>query len=196
MSTVLNRSVLCLNRNHQPLQVTAVWRAICLLVGGKALALDHWQIDWQGLSWDAWGQRSAQYAITPPTPVELLWIRTCQQKFLVPEVIRLLDHQKQPVRRFAPSRANIFQRDEHRCLYCGERLPASWLTIDHVIPRTQGGKNTWDNLATACSVCNSLKGGRTPEQASMRLRILPSKPAWQPPWTKNPLPSWKSFLNS
>jgi len=70
----------------------------------------------------------------------------------------------------------LFRRDNHTCLYCGARFPVVQLTRDHIIPRSRGGKDTWTNVATACSRCNHAKGARTPEEAGMPLLAVPFKP--------------------
>ncbi|MFZ9098645.1 MAG: HNH endonuclease, partial [Burkholderiaceae bacterium] len=74
-------------------------------------------------------------------------------------------------------RRNIFARDGSRCQYCGKRFPTSELSIDHVVPRSQGGKTTWTNVVTACRGCNHRKGNRTPEQARMPLLYVPYVPS-------------------
>jgi hypothetical protein len=78
-----------------------------------------------------------------------------------------------------PKRANrmLFQRDRHTCAYCGEQLPESGLTREHVIPRAQKGKDIWENVVSACSACNGRKKARTPEQANMPLLYLPYAPS-------------------
>lgn len=70
----------------------------------------------------------------------------------------------------------LFRRDQHRCLYCGQVFPSTALTRDHVVPRVQGGRDTWTNVVTACRRCNQGKGGKTPEQAGMRLLAVPFRP--------------------
>nr|NIT14134.1 HNH endonuclease [Candidatus Dadabacteria bacterium] len=66
------------------------------------------------------------------------------------------------------------------CQYCGNSFPKSEFTIDHVIPRSHGGKSIWENVVCSCSKCNRKKGGRTPEQARMKLINKPKKPSWDP----------------
>ena len=72
------------------------------------------------------------------------------------------------------SRRGLMARDGHRCGYCGD--PAS--TVDHILPRSRGGRNTWRNTVAACGGCNQRKGDRTPDEAGMRLRVAPRTPAW------------------
>jgi hypothetical protein len=82
-----------------------------------------------------------------------------------PKVIRLLQYIYLPHRRLNLSKQNIFKRDKHACVYCESREN---LTLDHVLPRSRGGKNTWENLVTCCSKCNSKKDNKTPEEAGMK----------------------------
>ena len=100
----------------------------------------------------------------------------------LPSVIRLLRYIKIK-RRFdyVPfSRANIYARDGHECQYCGDEFSTSELTFDHVIPRAQGGRTMWENVATACAPCNLRKGGRTPNEAHMHIQREPIRPtSWQ-----------------
>ena len=70
----------------------------------------------------------------------------------------------------------LFARDDHTCLYCGRRFNSSQLTMDHITPRSRGGRKTWTNAATSCKRCNLLKGARTPEEAGMSLKAVPFKP--------------------
>ncbi|RVU36643.1 HNH endonuclease [Hwanghaeella grinnelliae] len=87
----------------------------------------------------------------------------------LPSVIALRDYIR-PSRQPAFTRFNVFLRDKLTCQYCGTGFNAQDLTFDHVVPRSQGGRTTWENVVTACSPCNLRKGGRTPVQANMPLR--------------------------
>lgn len=109
-------------------------------------------------------------------------VRSVSVSFKLPSVIRLLRHIRIK-RRFdyVPfSRANIYARDHHRCQYCAHGFPTSELTFDHVIPVAQGGRKDWENIVTCCIRCNRRKGGRTPEEAGMRLIAQPRRPASAP----------------
>lgn len=103
-----------------------------------------------------------------------LVIRTIKENFPWPSVIRLKSYIKVPYNNINLTRKNVFRRDNHKCAYCGRGdLP---FTLDHVIPKAKGGRDTWENLVTACLPCNNKKGDRSPEQANMELRIKPYKP--------------------
>lgn len=103
-------------------------------------------------------------------------IRSVSLALKTPSVVRLKKGgaaRKQSVRF---SRVNVYTRDGFRCQYCGERKHARELNYDHVIPRARGGRTVWENIVTSCYVCNDRKGGRTPEEAGMRLRKKPVRP--------------------
>ena len=93
-------------------------------------------------------------------------------------VIRLLEYRRIPHQTRALSRKNILLRDRNSCQYCGIVLPAGELTLDHVLPRSRGGADSWENLVTACRLCNLRKGWKTPEEAMMRLLRVPGPPRW------------------
>jgi 5-methylcytosine-specific restriction endonuclease McrA len=105
-------------------------------------------------------------------------IRAVSFSVKLPSVIRLLRYVRIK-RRFdyVPfSRANIYARDGYTCQYCGDQLPTQELTFDHVVPVSQGGHKDWENIVTCCVSCNRRKGGRTPEEARMRLVKSPRRP--------------------
>ena len=93
--------------------------------------------------------------------------------FVRPVIIRLLNFVRFRPTNLSVSRKRLFKRDNHQCGYCGSQKN---LTIDHVIPKSRGGSNGWNNLVTCCSRCNSFKGDKTPEEAGMKLRFKPTVP--------------------
>ncbi len=101
-------------------------------------------------------------------------LRSAYQWLPVPSVVRLGLYIRIPHKRVMLTRNNIIKRDNHRCQYCG-KIAAS-MTVDHIIPRKRGGKDTWENLVSACLKCNNKKGDRTPEQAGMALLRPPKRP--------------------
>jgi 5-methylcytosine-specific restriction endonuclease McrA len=97
------------------------------------------------------------------------------------------------------SRANIYARDDYSCQYCGQTLPATELTFDHVLPVAQGGRKDWENIVTCCVSCNRRKGGRTPFEAGMRLVRPASRPHSAPAiritiGLRNAPDSWRDYL--
>ncbi len=102
-------------------------------------------------------------------------LRTVKEIYPMPIVIRLKRYIHIPYRGVVMTRQNIFKRDRNRCQYCGTH---EHLTLDHVVPKSRGGKTTWDNLATACKRCNSKKGDLTPEEANMPLSQRPFRPSF------------------
>ena len=93
------------------------------------------------------------------------------RSFEIPKVVVLKKYVKLPDRMYRPNRRNIFLRDNYTCVYCLRSLSADELSVDHVMPKSRGGKETWENLVTACKPCNCLKGDRTPEEANMPIRM-------------------------
>jgi len=128
-------------------------------------------------------------------------VRSVSVSFKLPSVIRLLRYIRIK-RRFdyVPfSRANIYARDNHRCQYCGHSAPTSELTFDHVVPVAHGGRKDWENIVTCCVSCNRRKGGRTPEEAGMRLIMHPRRPDSAPAvrmtiGIRHAPDSWRDYL--
>ena len=166
---------LVLDAGYQPHRVIGWQRAAQLLHDGRAEVVELYdetiraitretaktlQLSKQMLSWFELGVDSSD--------PDVLVVR-------VPAVVRLLGIVgRKKVVKF--SRINVLTRDGFRCQYCGEPKPMRELNYDHVLPRSQGGKTEWTNIASACYPCNARKGSRTPEQAGMRLLAKPVKP--------------------
>jgi 5-methylcytosine-specific restriction endonuclease McrA len=145
---VLRQSVVVFSKNYLPVSRVNIKRAIALLVTGKAEPLDF---------------SGKGYSVHSPSLV-----------LLVPEQIRLTMADTERVWKVPPvNRREVLRRDKHACQYCGSTKK---LTLDHVIPRSKGGKHSWDNVVIACEPCNSRKGDRTPHQAGMTLRTTPKAP--------------------
>jgi 5-methylcytosine-specific restriction endonuclease McrA len=103
------------------------------------------------------------------------FLRTVSISYPMPSVIRIHNYITVPYRGVVMTRHNIFKRDNHECQYCGLGKD---LTLDHVIPRSKGGRSTWKNLVTACKTCNASKGDYSPEEAGMQLANQPYKPSY------------------
>jgi len=102
------------------------------------------------------------------------WLRSPSTQVPWPSIVRLRAYVALPFKRITLTRKNVMRRDRNRCQYCGNR---DALTIDHVLPRSRGGRDTWENLVTACVPCNNRKGSRTPDEAGMALRRRPFRPS-------------------
>lgn len=152
MSDRLMKSpVLVLNATYEPINITTARRAIVLILKGTARL----------------EERAPRV------------IRSAQMALPVPSVIRLVEYIHIPYERKELSRKNILLRDGYCCLYCGRKMPASELTIDHVIPRAKGGRTSWDNVVTCCRRCNTRKGNQTPDEAGMTLLKHPRALSWR-----------------
>jgi 5-methylcytosine-specific restriction endonuclease McrA len=165
---MINSSVLVLNRYYQPVHVTSVKRAFTLLYLGVAKAIDAQYRLYEFADWAALSAAEHE-AIT-----------TVNRRIRVPRVVVLFAYEYLPKGRVRFSRLNIYARDHDTCQYCGKTLPRADLNLDHVLPRSQGGKTSWENVVCSCVPCNLRKGGRTPEQARMRLLKKPVRPRWTP----------------
>ena len=166
------QSVLLLNASYEPLRVIAWQRAITMVFLGKVEVVEEYDHH----------------------------IRSVSIKIKAPAVVRLLKFVK--IGRRAPplSRSNILARDNFQCQYCARELTFHEATLDHVIPRSQGGTTRWDNVVCCCKRCNKKKGGRTPHEASMQLLRRPERADWLPVLTirlNGKIPtSWHLFLSS
>ena len=139
--------MLVLNQSYEPLTICNVRRAIVLIYLGKAEAI---------------------YCLAEKT------ISSVHRSFDYPSIVRLVFFVRIPFKKIILSRKNILRRDGHRCQYCGTTAN---LTLDHVMPKSRGGEDSWENLTTACIRCNNKKGNRTPEEAKLTILNLPKRPS-------------------
>lgn len=210
----LSAKVLVLNRAYAAMRVVSAHRAFCLLVrnvaevisveqpdgaeGGAVLADGTAQGQYISYDFASWLEVSQLQRELEPHRHD--WVRTVRMEIAVPKIIRLLGYDRLPAQGVKLNRRNLFARDRNRCQYCGRTFPTSDLSIDHVTPRSLGGGDSWENLVCACVRCNARKGGRTPDQAGMKLITRPARPK------RNPLislrmgnakySSWKTFLDN
>ncbi|MEM6644295.1 MAG: HNH endonuclease [Bacteroidota bacterium] len=140
--------VLVLNQDYSPLTVCSVQRAFMLVFLGKADLIEE---------------------------IKDQELRSISATFPFPSVVRIKKYIHVPYKGVVMSRTNIFKRDNGKCQYCGTSKD---LTLDHVIPRSKGGKSSWTNLVTACKKCNSIKGDYSLEKAGMKLANKPVKPSY------------------
>lgn len=144
---LLQEPVLILNVTFEPMHVCSTKRALALVLSGKAEIV----VNGRGT------------------------IHSAASEFEIPSVIKLSYMVKRPRPRIALSKREILRRDEYTCQYCGRKMRT--LTLDHVVPRRQGGAHTWENLVAACSPCNRRKGGKLVSEAEMVLHRAPFEPS-------------------
>jgi len=165
---------LVLNPSYQPVARISWQRAVTLLFLGTVEIVE---------SYEDRTVRSVSFEVRMPSVIRFFRVVT----------------RRKPAIRF--SRENVHARDNGRCQYCRTRITRADATYDHVVPRSQGGKTNWENIVIACVGCNQRKGGRTPEQAGMRLSTAPVRPTKLPDvlrltftFQKGMPPSWKNWL--
>lgn len=200
--SALGSNVLVLNRHYQALRIVNCRRAFALLCKDLAEvihiepAADGSQ-SWSNLNFSSWQELSELRHAFEPEGFD--WIKTVKIPLAVPRIIRLLGYDKLPRQEVKFNRRNIFARDGNRCQYCGKKFATAELSLDHVIPRSQQGKTSWANIVCCCIKCNVKKGGRTPEQAHMKLLSKPAKPKRSPAinirLSDDRYASWKQFLD-
>ena len=143
--------VLVLNATYEPLNTVSMPRAVALLLADKAEIVEA-----------AEAELRSQHISLP-----------------MPLVIRLVTYVRIPrMMPLAVTRRGVLNRDYHTCQYCGRRLPSAELSLDHVLPRSRGGRTTWENIVAACKPCNHRKGNRTPGEAHMRTLHPPFRPRY------------------
>ena len=178
-------------------RVTTAKRAFSLLYRDLAEVV-HIE-DGQYLSYDFESWREVSELKEQFEPHAHDWVRTVRFSLVVPRIIRLAIYDRLPRRGVKFNRRNIFARDGGHCQYCGKKFPTSELSLDHVIPRSQGGRSTWENIVCCCLDCNVSKGGRTPQQAHIKLIAAPRKPRRSPvinmKMSHSRYRSWKQFLD-
>jgi 5-methylcytosine-specific restriction endonuclease McrA len=203
LSPALSANVLVLNKFYQAIRVVNVRRAFTLLCKQMAEVV-HIDTDerghsrWQNFNFESWQEVSALKAEFEPDGFD--WIHTVRFQIAVPKIIRLLVYEKLPRQDVKFNRRNIYARDSNRCQYCGRKFPTTELSLDHVKPKSQGGRSSWENIVCCCLKCNVKKGGRTPEQAHMHLITKPVKPKRSPVinirLADERYASWKQFLDN
>jgi 5-methylcytosine-specific restriction endonuclease McrA len=187
---VLNLPVLLLNRFFAPVSLTTARRAIVLLYGGSAHAVDH---SGETHDFGTW--------LTLPVRPSDDGLPMVSGHLRVPRVLHLLRYERAPRITVRLTRKNLMLRDQYQCQYCGKRPAMRELNVDHVLPRSRGGEDSWTNLVISCRPCNLKKGRRTPIEAGMKLLSSPHKPRWTAAKqillaAHHPFDEWEPFLKT
>ena len=177
-----------MDQSWRVINVVPVHRAICMAFTRDHLIVDASAGTYATYGFDEWLDRGV---------VDGRAVRTVNTAFDAPRVVVTNTPQKWFKTKVNLNKSTVCKRDGHKCQYCGKTFPDSELSLDHVVPKSQGGKLTWDNTVAACLKCNVTKGGRTPKQAGMRLLREPKEPRWSPLFAKRVRempPEWGKFL--
>lgn len=198
-SSPLEASVLVLNRLFMAVHIISVRRAFCLLCKDLAEVVSLEDGQFMTYTFHSWREVS-EFRARNFREEDDDWVRTASTEIQVPRVIRLLTFDKLPKQTVKFNRRNIFARDNNQCQYCGKKFPTTELSLDHVVPRSQGGVSSWENIVCACVSCNVRKGGRTPREAGVTLIRKPEKPKRSPllnqKMSNRKYQSWRTFLDN
>lgn len=190
--STMSMPILVLNKSWIPISITTVRKAITKTMLGLAEIMD---VDSYVLhNFEAWMNLRVQD--------ETKIIRTTKSIIRLPEIIVLTEYERLPVKEVRLTRRNLLIRDNFTCQYTGKKITADTATIDHVIPRSKGGKSTWENLVMCTRDINFAKADRTPEEAKLKLLKKPERPKWSPIYARfaklaaaNVPNSWLRFIN-
>lgn len=186
-----NEKVLVLNKSWTPIKVITLEKALTKVTKTnpdgtpKARIIDPIH-DFQSLTWEDWTQ------LRPAEDEQ--GMQSVNAVFRIPRVIQYTQYDKIPTHKVNYNRRTIYRRDKNMCQYCYKKKPTSELSIDHVIPKCQGGKSVWTNVVVACTGCNAKKAGRTPKEAGMKLLREPKKPKFSFEVGDIKIESWQAFL--
>ncbi len=193
----LDCKVLVLNKLYIAVRVISARRAFSLLCRDIAEVIHVEDEKFANYNFESWAELSLLRREFEPDKHD--WVRTVHFEVAVPRVIRLLGYDRLPAQNVKLNRRNLFARDRNQCQYCGRIFPTSELSIDHIVPRAQGGGDSWENLVCSCVRCNARKGGRTPDEAQMKLIRKAIRPKRNPLITlrlgQERYSSWKAFLD-
>ena len=170
MTDILNKSiVLVLNRNWQAINVRTPADAFCQMATNVATALEiHGDDHILPVTWDEW--------LTLPIREQDNAVHTVRGAIRVPTVIVAINFAKVPQKRPKLNARNIRERDGNRCQYTGRVLRPDEGSLDHVVPRSRGGRDAWENLVWSCKQVNARKGNRLPHEAGLKLLTVPRAP--------------------
>ena len=190
----MSTDVLVLNKSFYAIQVTSWQRALALVFSDHACVVDQ---EYRTYSFEDWREVSSMIKDHPAG-----FIHTPSFKIAIPDVIALKIYDRLPTTEVKFTRRNIYEYYNYKCCYCGLKLSTKELNLDHVVPKSRGGKTSWLNIVTACIPCNLKKGSMTPVEAGMKLLVKPSKPKWHgniPLVFRSPIKvraSWQRFIDT
>ena len=191
--TALNDQVLVLNKGYQPVDVICVKDAISSTYKESAQIIDS---DYSRYTWEDWYELFS-VPLNDNFDEDFKYVTDKSLKVRVPEVIILNDYKTPAQRDVKLTRRHLYIRDRGRCQYTGKKLSTREATLDHIMPRSRGGKNTWENLVLCDPRVNRQKDNKTPQEAGLKLLRKPFKPKWHPMYNaylKSRPESWYNFV--
>ncbi len=198
---ILDSRVLVLNKLYNPIRTATVRDAFSKIFANAAEVITVENGVYENHNFTSWAEVSEYKQLFEQEELgpEVEWINTPSLRLQVPRVIRMLGYEKSPKFRMRLTRKNIYIRDNHTCQYCGKVFTTEELNLDHVTPRSKGGKNLWTNLVCSCIKCNRKKKNHTLKEAGMRLLSKPHKPkpqyAFRISLTGQRYTVWEHFIN-
>ena len=200
MTDVLTDTVLVLNRGYSPIAITSVKRAIHKIANARAEIITVENGAYCNYDFTSWAEVSELKREFEELGLHEELIGFGHSfTFVVPRVIRMLYYEKIPPCSVKLNRRNIYSRDRNICQYCGKRKPTKDLSVDHVLPKSKGGRNVWTNLVCSCINCNAKKANKTLVQAGLKLIRKPYAPKTNPAITikigHDKYSSWKHFIS-
>ena len=191
---LVTQPLLLLNGDYTPTKIITVKKAFGLVSRGIAEFLeitDHGAYEFHNIgSWCELSEYKDEFERSQEE-----WVQTGNMRLILPRVAKLIKYFKKERLRVRLTRNTLYARDVGICQYCGCKLSTHDMTIDHVVPRAQGGITRWENVVLSCESCNMLKGSRTPAQAGMKLLREPVKPTHPIQTTSYRHDSWKNFID-
>jgi len=193
---IAKNPILVLNKGWIPVRVSSFKKALSKVCADRARFVDH--ESYGAYSWKSWldnfSMPHSEIASCSGPVIKGVNVSICQPEIIVCSIYNTI-----PKNNLKLTRRNLLVRDNFTCQYCGCRVTSRDATIDHVLPRSRGGLNLWENLVISCIDCNVGKANKTPQEAGLRLLSKVKKPSWNPLYallsSKRPA-SWSKFINT
>ena len=164
--------VLTINKSYIPIRLTSKFSAIGKFYSGLVEGMYIRGETWEPKSWEEWEQMSIQDI----WPEDQEFVNSTRQRYAVPKVIRTLYYDKIPKHSIRLTRKALYDRDGYRCYICGKEFSERKLSIDHIIPLSRGGGNSWENMITCCTACNFKKGDKLLSELGLKPHFQAFKP--------------------
>jgi 5-methylcytosine-specific restriction endonuclease McrA len=192
MTTVLQSTILVLDKQYSPVEIRPMHEMLPHLYVGKAVAMAE---DYTTYNMEEWIEYSLIHIAENPETPHI--VRSPTISVIVPQIMVLTDYIKDANRFRKPrfNRHSLFRRDAYTCQYCHMKFPRRALEVDHVVPQSKGGPTSWTNCVTSCNDCNSRKGDRSVEQMGYQLLKTPTQPSWKQLFDRSDQKKmWTAFL--